>query len=156
MVDTQTPDRIEKQILIKAPRSRVWRAISDATEFGKWFGAAFEAPFEAGKPTNGRIVDPPGYEDAPWDMVIERIETERLFSFRWHPYAINPGQDYTDEPRTLIEFTLQEVDGGTLLTVVESGFDQVPLERRAEAFRMNEGGWAEQVVRVRDYVHAHP
>ncbi len=148
----QSTNRIEKQITINAPRSRVWRAVSDADEFGAWFGAKFAAPFEPGRQTEGKIVDPPGYEDAPWDMVIDRIEPEHYFSFRWHPYAIERGKDYSNEPRTLIEFTLEEVEGGTLLTIVESGFDEVPLERRATAFEMNAEGWTEQAQRVKRYV----
>jgi uncharacterized protein YndB with AHSA1/START domain len=145
-------DSIVKQVHINAPRSRVWRAVSDASEFGAWFGISFSAPFEAGKPAAGRIVDPPGYENAPFDMVVERIEPEHYFSLRWHPYAIDPATDYSQEPKTLIEFTLEEVGDGTLLTVVESGFDSVPLQRRAEAFEMNSGGWEIQVQRVRQYV----
>lgn len=150
----ESTDRIVKHVHIRAPRSRVWRAIADPEAFGAWFGARFDGPFEPGKRVDGRIVDPPGYEEAAWDIVIDRVEPEHYFSFRWHPYAIEPGIDYSGEPRTLIEFLLEEADGGTLLTVIESGFETIPLERRARAFEANEGGWAIQVERVREYVEA--
>ena len=141
-------DRIEKQIRLKAPRSRVWRALSNAEEFGKWFGVELKAKaFVAGQPVQGRITHP-GYEHVLWNVVIERIEPERLFSFRWHPYAIDPKVDYSKEPATLVVFELKDDAGGTLLSVVESGFDNIPAARRDEAFRMNSGGWEAQMNNI--------
>jgi uncharacterized protein YndB with AHSA1/START domain len=151
MTETAT-DRIHKEIELKAPRSRVWRAISNPEEFGQWFQVDMSgAKFEAGKPVQAKMTYP-GYEGQPFEIVIDRIEPERLFSFRWHPYGIDPNYDYSDEPMTLVEFELAEIAGGTRLTVTESGFDSIPLARRAEAFRMNEGGWEEQIHNVEAYV----
>ena len=160
-----TPDRIEKKILLKAPLARVWRAISDAAQFGTWFGVAFDGPFVAGQKVAGRIVptkvDPEvaaaqkEFEGAPFDIIVDRIEPERLFSFRWHPYAAEKDHDYSKEERTLVTFELEAVDGGTLLRVTESGFDKVPLERRAKAFTMNEGGWEAQTRLVQKYLEQH-
>jgi uncharacterized protein YndB with AHSA1/START domain len=147
-----TTDRIEKQILLRVPRSRAWRAIATAREFGAWFGVSIEAEFIPGATVTGRIVEPPGYEQYPWTITVEHVEPESLFSFRWHPYAIDPDKDYSDEPTTLIEFRLQEVPEGTQLTVIESGFDTIPLARRAEAWRMNDEGWAIQVENLARYV----
>jgi uncharacterized protein YndB with AHSA1/START domain len=147
---TTTTDKIEKEVLIHAPRSRVWRALTDSKEFGAWFRAEFQEPFRQGVTIRGRILHP-GYEHLTFEMAVETIEPERLFSFRWHPYAIDPDVDYSKEPTTLVELTLTDAEGGTLLRVVESGFDAIPLARRAEAFRMNEGGWAEQMKNI----HAH-
>ena len=144
-------DRIEKKIVLHAPRSRVWRAIADAKEFGSWFGVVLESPFAAGARVRGKITEP-GYEHVVMEITIERIEPERLFSYRWHPYAIEPGVDYSSEPTTLVEFRLEEVPGGTALTITESGFDQIPAARRMEAFRMNDQGWTEQVKRIERYV----
>ena len=144
-------DRIEKKVILKAPRSRVWRALVDAEQFGEWFGVKLEGPFEAGARVRGRITSA-GYENLPLEVTVERIEPERLFSYRWHPYAIDPKVDYSSEPTTLVEFRLEEVPGGTELTVTESGFDQIPAARRAEAFRMNDQGWASQVRRIERYV----
>lgn len=146
-------DRIEKHIVLRAPRARVWRALTDAREFGAWFRVALEGEFTAGVTLRGRITHP-GYEHVTMEMQIERIEPERLFSYRWHPYAIAPGVDYTNEPTTLVEFQLEEVDGGTRLTIVESGFDRIPAARRDEAFRMNEGGWQEQLGNIERHVAA--
>ncbi len=145
-------DRIEKKIVLRAPRSRVWRAISDAKEFGTWFGVVLETPFTPGARVSGRITIP-GYEHGVLNITIERIEPERYLSFRWHPYAIDPDLDYSTEPRTLVEFTLDETaGGGTELTVVESGFDRIPAARRAEAFRMNDQGWAGQLKNIERHV----
>ncbi len=145
-------DRIERKIVLMAPRSRVWRAIADAAEFGSWFGVKLEAPFAPGAQVTGRITSR-GYEHVVMSITIERIEPERLFSFRWHPYAIEPGVDYSSEPTTLVEFTLDEAAGGGIeLTVVESGFDRVPAARRAEAFRMNDEGWAGQLKNIERHV----
>ena len=159
------PDRIEKKITLRAPVSRVWRAISDAREFGAWFGVAFDAPFVAGGRVTGKIrpteVDPEvaklqaPYEGQAFDFTIDRIEAPRLFSFRWHPFAVEPGVDYSKEPATLVIFELAEVEGGTLLKITESGFDRIPLERRAKAFAANEGGWEHQTRLVQKYVQAH-
>jgi uncharacterized protein YndB with AHSA1/START domain len=140
-------DRIEKKVFLKAPRSRVWRAIANAQEFGEWFGVKLEGTFAPGASLEGRITTQ-GYDHLTMKVSVERVEPERLFSYRWHPYAIEPNVDYSSEPTTLVEFRLQEVPGGTELTVVESGFDRIPLERRATAFRMNEQGWAEQLKNV--------
>ena len=144
-------DRIEKKILLRAPLKRVWRALCDFKEFGAWFGVKFDAPFKPGARVSGKIVGTAvdaevaklqkQQERVPFEITIERIEPERLFSFRWHPHAIEPGVDYSKEPTTLIEFTLEEVSGSVLLTVTESGFDQIPLARRAQAFKANEQGW---------------
>lgn len=144
-------DRIEKTVEIKAPVSRVWRALTDYREFGTWFCVKVEGPFVIGQPAYGQITHP-GYEHLRWEAVVRKMEPERLFSFTWHPYAVESGRDYSGEPPTLVEFTLQEIAGGTLLRVVESGFDKIPAERRLEAFRMNEGGWREQVGNIKRHV----
>jgi uncharacterized protein YndB with AHSA1/START domain len=144
-------DRIEKEIVMKAPRARVWRALTDPAEFGKWFGAVMQDAFAPGARARGRITHP-GYEHLTLEMTVERMEPERLFSWRWHPYAVDPKQDYSGEPTTLVECELTEVPGGTRLRIVESGFDRIPLARRAEAYRMNEGGWAAQVQNIARYV----
>jgi uncharacterized protein YndB with AHSA1/START domain len=144
-------DRIEKQIVIRAPRSRVWRALTDAREFGKWFGVHLEDAFAPGGPARGRITSP-GYEHLILEVHVERMERERLFSFRWHPHAVDPKHDYSSEPTTLVVFELEDIPEGTRLKVTESGFDQIPIARRAEAFRMNSGGWAQQVENIAAYV----
>lgn len=144
-------DRIERQVVLKAPRSRVWRALTDPQEFGSWFGVKVQGGFAPGARVRGAITHP-GYEHVVWDIAIEKMEPERLFSWRWHPYAVEPGVDYSKEPATLVEFTLEEVPGGTLLTVVESGFDQVPLARRALAYRMNGDGWTAQMRNIERHV----
>ena len=146
-------DRIEKNIVLQAPRARVWRAIASAEEFGAWFGVQLVGGFAPGARLTGRITTP-GYEHLTMEIAVERVDPERLISYRWHPYAIEPGVDYSDEPATLVEFHLAEVPGGTQLTVVESGFDHLPLARRAEALRMNDQGWAEQMKNIERYVAA--
>ena len=147
-------DRIERQILLKAPRARVWRALSNAEEFGNWFGVSFKGKtFEAGKHVQGQITYP-GYEHLVFDALVERIEPQRLLAFRWHPAAIDPNFDYSKEPTTLVEFTLEDAEGGTLLRLVESGFDKIPPSRRLEAFRMNSGGWDEQMKNIEKHVAA--
>ena len=148
---TTTTDRIVKTVALRAPRSRVWSAIADAGQFGDWFRVKFENEFTEGATVRGTITEP-GYEHVKMEMLIDRIEPERYFSYRWHPYAIEPGVDYSPEPTTLVEFTLDETATGTVLTIVESGFDRVPLARRAEAFRMNEGGWAAQIKNIERHV----
>jgi uncharacterized protein YndB with AHSA1/START domain len=144
-------DAIEKQIALRAPRARIWRALTDAREFGTWFGVKLEGAFEVGKAVRGRITHP-GYEHLVFEMTIERMDPQDIFVYRWHPYAIDPAVDYSSEPTTLVEFRLQETDGGTMLTLVESGFDRIPAHRRAEAFRMNEQGWTAQVENIRRHV----
>jgi uncharacterized protein YndB with AHSA1/START domain len=155
-------DRIEKRIMLNAPRTRVWKAVAEAEQFGTWFGVKFDGPFQVGKPLRGVMVgtkvDPEvakaqqPYAGKPFDIVVERIEPERLFSFRWHPYAVEPGVDYSKEPTTLIEFTLEEKDNGVMLTITESGFDRIPLERRAKAFTANEEGWTKVITLVEKYL----
>ena len=146
-----TTDQIEKQILLHAPKSRVWRALTDSGEFGTWFRVKLESGFAAGQRATGKVTHP-GYEHLKFEMVVERMDAERLFSFRWHPYAIEPGVDYSKEPTTLIEFRLEKAADGTNLTVIESGFDRIPLERRAKAFTANEGGWDMTVGLIEGYL----
>ena len=148
MVDT---DRIEKKILLRAPRSRVWRALTDAEEFGSWFGVKLSTGFDTGKQVTGRITHP-GYEHLELTVHVEQMDAERLLSVRWHPYAVDPDVDYSQEPMTLVEFRLAEAPEGTLLTVVESGFDRIPAARRNEAFRMNDAGWSAQVENIERHV----
>jgi uncharacterized protein YndB with AHSA1/START domain len=147
-------DRIEKKVILSAPRSRVWRAITNAEEFGAWFRVKLEGAFVEGATIRGKVTHP-GYEHLTMEVQVERIEPERYFAYRWHPYAIDPTVDYSPEPMTLVEFRLDDADGGTLLTIVESGFDRVPLARRAEAFRTNEQGWTEQTRNIDRHV-SHP
>lgn len=144
-------DRIEKRVTLKAPRTRVWKALVDSTEFGKWFGVKIEGPFVPGATARGRITIPK-YDHINAEFQVERIEPESYFSYRWHPYAIDPAVDYSHEPTTLVEFKLEEDGASTVLTIVESGFDRIPLARRAEAFRMNDGGWTAQVKNLENYV----
>jgi uncharacterized protein YndB with AHSA1/START domain len=146
-----TTDRIEKSVTIGAPRSRVWSAIANAEKFGVWFGVTLDGPFAAGQTIRGKITHP-GYEHLAMELQIDRIEPERYFSYRWHPYAIDPGIDYSTEPTTLVEFRLDDLNGNTVLTIAESGFDRIPLERRAKAFTMNDGGWAQQITNIEQYV----
>jgi uncharacterized protein YndB with AHSA1/START domain len=146
-----TTDRIERQIRLRHPRSKMWRALTDSREFGTWFGATFSEAFKPGARLQAKITHP-GYEHMTMAVTIERMEPERLFSWRWHPGACEPGESFADEPMTLVVFELQEIPEGTLLTVVESGFDQIPLARRAKAFRENEEGWAGQMKAVAEYL----
>jgi uncharacterized protein YndB with AHSA1/START domain len=158
-------DRIEKQVFLNAPRERVWRAIADAREFGRWFGIAFDGPFVAGRRVTGRIVPTTvdaevaktqqPYEGIAVEFTIERMEPPRLFSYRWHPGGVDPAVDYSKEPTTLVEFTLEERPGGTALTITESGFDRIPLARRAKAKAGNEAGWAAQATLVAKYLDLH-
>jgi uncharacterized protein YndB with AHSA1/START domain len=150
-MDTPTTDRIEKQILLHAPRSRVWRALTDAEEFGSWFRVKLSGHFAPGERTTGKVTYP-GYEHLTMEVRVDRMEAETLFSFRWHPGAVDPKVNYSSEPTTLVEFRLETVVGGTLLTVVESGFDPLPAGRRDEAFRMNNMGWAEQLSNIERHV----
>ena len=144
-------DRIEKKIVVRAPRSRVWRAIASAKEFGTWFRVDLDGVFTEGRTTRGKITHP-GFENVTMELLIERIEPERYFSYRWHPYAIDPAVDYSAEPTTLVEFILEETEGGIEVTIVEFGFDRIPLARRAEAFRMDDNGWAGQIKNLARYV----
>lgn len=144
-------DRIEKRIELKAPLSRVWRALTDYREFGLWFRVKLDGPFVPGQISSGWITYP-GYEHLKWEAVVQKMEPERLFSFTWHPYAVDPQVDYSNEPPTLVEFRLEGTPGGTLLTVTESGFDKIPAGRRPQAFRMNEGGWTEQMKNIASHV----
>lgn len=145
------PDFIEKRLELKAPVSRVWRAITDYKEFGEWFRVRLEGPFVPGQPAEGNILHP-GYEHIRWRAVVQKIEPEHLFSFTWHPYAIDMSKDYSGETPTLIEFRLSPIPGGTLLVLRESGFSHVPAGRRAEAFRMNDHGWTEQMKNIAAHV----
>ena len=147
-------DRIEKQVRLRASRSRVWRALTDADEFGQWFRVKLVTPFAVGERALGHITYP-GYEQLRFEATVERMEPERLFSLRWHPAAIDATKDYSGEPATLVEFRLEDdTGGGTLLTVTESGFDALPPERRNEAFRMNDEGWAIQMTNIQAHVDA--
>jgi uncharacterized protein YndB with AHSA1/START domain len=156
------PDRIEKTIMLRAPRARVWRALSNADEFGSWFGMKFNGQFAPGARLRGVMtpttVDPEvaslqkPHEGMPFEIIIDRIEPERLFSFRWHPFAIDASVDYSQEPTTLIVFELEQVGTDIKLTVTESGFDQIPLERRAQAFTANDDGWTMVVKLIEKYL----
>jgi uncharacterized protein YndB with AHSA1/START domain len=146
-----TTDRIEKEVVLRASRARVWRALTDSREFGAWFGVKLEGDFAVGRSVKGPITIP-GYTHVTMEVIVESIEPERLFSYRWHPYAVDPKQDFSAEPMTLVEFRLEDASGGTRLSIVESGFDQLPPHRRDEAFRMNEPGWQAQLENVRKHV----
>lgn len=147
---TIVPDRIERKIRLHVPRNRVWRAITDPKEFGTWFGVKVDGPFLPGQKSRGRITHK-GYEHLKWEITVERIEPERAFSFRWHPYAVEPTFDYSVETPTLVEFRLEEVPSGTELSLVESGFDRVPEIRRAEAYHRNAEGWTHQMEAIEKY-----
>lgn len=145
-------DRIEKQTVLKASPARVWRAISTAKEFGSWFGVRLDQEFAAGRSVTGTVE----YEgrSVSFELQVDRIEPERLIAFRWHPYAVEQGVDYTQEPTTLVELAIEPAGSGTRLTIVESGFDRIPEARRAKAFEMNAGGWAAQLDNITKYVDA--
>jgi uncharacterized protein YndB with AHSA1/START domain len=142
---------IAKRIELKAPLSRVWRALTDYREFGEWFGVRLDAPFVPGQASRGRITYP-GYEHVTWEATVQKMEPEKLFSFTWHPYSVDPEVDYASEPPTLVEFRLEAKDGGTVLVLTESGFDAIPKDRQFEAFRMNERGWTEQMTNIARHV----
>ena len=144
-------DRIEKTIELNAPVERVWRALTDPAEFGAWFGVNVETPFTPGEPARGHITNP-GYEHLVWEVRIRSMERPRLFSFTWHPYAVDPEVDYSGETPTLVEFRLEPKPSGTRLQVTETGFDAIPVHRRDEAMRMNDGGWAQQVLNIKAHV----
>jgi uncharacterized protein YndB with AHSA1/START domain len=155
IMTTSTTDRIEKEVLLRAPRSRVWRALTDSREFGAWFQIRFTEPFRPGATLHGQITYP-GYEHLAGDFVIETMEPERLFVYRWHPFATDPNYDYSGEPMTRVEFHLEDAEGGTRLRLVESGFDAIPIARRAEALKSNDGGWTEQMKNIERHVAAGP
>jgi uncharacterized protein YndB with AHSA1/START domain len=144
-------NRIEKRIELKAAVSRVWRALTDYREFGEWFRIKLDGPFLPGQISRGHITYP-GYEHLKWEAVVQAVEPERLFSFTWHPYAVNPEIDYSKETPTLVEFRLEKTAAGTLLLLTESGFDKIPSDRRLEAFRRNDGGWTEQMKNIEGHV----
>jgi len=162
---TVISDRIQKTVTLRAPRSRVWRAVSDSKEFGEWFGVRFDGPFKSNTPLRGAITPTRAdaevanlqkpYEGMTFEIIVDRIEPERLFSFKWHPFAVEKGVDYSSEPMTLIVFELEDVADETRLTITESGFDQIPLERRARAFTANTGGWSKQVELIAKHLAAH-
>jgi uncharacterized protein YndB with AHSA1/START domain len=155
-------DRIEKSIFLRAPQERVWRALSDAREFGDWFGMEFDGEFAAGKRMTGRIkptkADPAvaemqkKYAGMAVELVVDRLEPMSVFSYRWHPFAIDPAIDYSHEPMTLVTFTLEPAEGGTMLRIVETGFDSIPIARRADAFEANEEGWDKQMQLIEKYL----
>lgn len=154
-MEKRTENRVEKRIELKAPVARVWRALTDYREFGEWFRVKLDGPFVVGQVSRGHITYP-GYEHLQWEAVVQKMETERLFSFTWHPYAVDPKKDYSGETPTLVEFRLEKTPAGTLLVVTESGFDKIPAGRRDEAFRMNDGGWAQQTKNIAAYVAEKP
>jgi len=159
-------DRIEKKILLRASRARVWRALTNSAEFGTWFGMEFDGPFRPGGKMKGVIVGTKvnpevarlqkAHQGKRFEIVIEQMEPERLFSFRWHPYAVDPSVDYSAEPTTLVAFALEEKPEGIELTVSESGFDKIPLARRAEAFKANEQGWVVMIKVLEEYLVQNP
>jgi len=151
MTTTTSSDRIERQVFLKAPRSRVWRALTDSSQFGEWFGIRASAPFTPGARVRAEVTNPQ-YKGVTFDMMIQDVEPEQLFSWRWHPNAIDQSRDYSVEPTTLVAFRLEDAPGGTLLKIVESGFDGVPPERRLGAYRGNEQGWDYQVTAIERYV----
>lgn len=158
-------NRIEKQVLLRASKDRVWRALTDSNEFGSWFGMRLEGPFRAGEKLRGSIQ--PTTVDAEVaemqrphagkkvELMIDRIEPQNLFSFKWHPFAIEPNKDYSQEPMTLVTFVLREQDGGILLTITETGFENIPLARRSEALKANDGGWTKQCGLIAKYLDRH-
>ena len=148
-------NQIEKKIELKAPASRVWRALTDYREFGEWFRVKLDGPFVPGEVSTGYFTWP-GYEHLKWQAVVQEMDPEQYFSYTWHPYALDPNVDYSLETPTLVEFRLEKTPTGTLLVVTESGFDDIPAERRDEAFRKNDGGWAQQVKNIETYVADKP
>lgn len=154
-----TPSSIEKRIELKAPVSRVWCALTDYREFGQWFKVKLESPFVPGQVSRGQITYP-GYEHVTWEARVEKMELERLFSFTWpHVRSFdNTGKptDYSNAPRTLVEFRMEPISGGTLLTLTESGFESIPADWRPEAFRRNDGGWTDQMKNIESHVTQNP
>jgi uncharacterized protein YndB with AHSA1/START domain len=148
-------NRIEKRIELKAPVSRVWRALTDHREFGEGFRVKLDGPFVPGQVSRGQITYP-GYEHLKWEAVVQEMEPESLFSFTWHPYAVDLKVDYSNENSTLVEFRLEKIPTGTLLLLTESGFENIPSDRRLEAFRSNDGGWTEQMKNIESHVAQKP
>jgi uncharacterized protein YndB with AHSA1/START domain len=155
MNEQKQQNKIEKRIELKAPITRVWRALTDYREFGEWFQVKLEGPFAAGQSARGYLTYP-GYENLKFEVAVQKMEPERLFSFTWHPYAVDPKEDYSKETPTLVEFRLEKIPSGTLLNVSESGFDKVPAKRRDVAFRMNNEGWGIQLENIAKYVANKP
>lgn len=155
-------DRIEKKVLLRASLDRVWRAVSDSSEFGRWFGVRFDGPFVAGESVRGvitptevdddvaRMQEPHAGVADTWDVVA--IEPRRRLAYRWHPFGPEQDVEYGSEPTTLVEFTLTEAPDGVWLQIVESGFDAIPAERRATAFKANSEGWTHQCDLVAKYL----
>lgn len=152
---TRTPDRIEKSIELRAPVSRVWRALTEHAEFGAWFRVKLEEPFRVGEESHGPILYP-GYEHLIWRAVIQQIDPEQFFAFTWHPYAVDPKLDYSEETPTLVEFRLEPTAAGTRLSLTESGFTDLPDHRRDEAFRRNDDGWTQQMKNLEEYLAQNP
>jgi uncharacterized protein YndB with AHSA1/START domain len=158
-----TTDRIEKSVVLRAPRERVWRAITDSAQFGTWFGVEFPDPFAPGKLMRGTLVptkvdegvakSQESFAGMAFELVVDRIDPMSLFSFKWHPHAVDPKKNYSAEEMTTVTFALDDAPGGTRLTITESGFDKIPLARRAEAFRSNDGGWTEEAQLFEKYIH---
>jgi len=149
----ETADRITKQVTLRAPRTRVWRALIEPKQFGSWFGVKLDGPAFVERAVARGPITYPGYEHMMLEMQIERVDPEHYFSYRWHPNAHDPAIDYSSEPTTLVEFHLDDLgNGSTALTIVESGFDRIPVARRADAWRSNNGGWAEQVRNIDAYL----
>jgi uncharacterized protein YndB with AHSA1/START domain len=153
MAEVIDQDRIEKEVIIAAPVSKVWDALTDYKKFGAWFRVKLDGPFKEGEVTRGRITSP-GYENLKWETLVIRMEPEKLFAFSWHPNAIDPDMDYSGEPQILVEFHLTPSDGGTRLLITESGFSKLPDARRLEALRSNSEGWDIQAQNIADYVTA--
>lgn len=151
MTTTTSTDRIEKLVNLDVPRARVWRALTDVKQFNAWFGSALTGTFKPGTEVSGKLTFKK-YEHITMTLWIEKMEAERLFSFRWHPYAIEEGIDYSAEPTTLVTFTLEDAAGGTTLRIVESGFDKIPESRRAKAFSSNSGGWDGQIRNIQKFL----
>jgi uncharacterized protein YndB with AHSA1/START domain len=149
---THSTDRIEKTTVLRAPQTRVWRALTDAKQFATWFGITLDEAFVVGRTVTGQLSM--RGEQFTIEFAIERMEPEHTFAYRWHPYAIDKNTDYSAEPMTLVEFRLKSVAEGTELTVIESGFDRIPAHRRDEAYRMNEGGWRSQIEKLRRHVES--
>lgn len=155
-------DEVRKRVLLRAPRTRVWEALTDSKKFGTWFGCELDDPFEVGARVHGRIVptkvDPDvakaqePYAGVEFEVVVDRIEPMTRFSFRWHPGDVVPETQYPDAEMTTVTFEIEDAEGGVLLTIIESGFDRVPLERRAKVFEMNDGGWAAQTKLIEKYL----
>jgi uncharacterized protein YndB with AHSA1/START domain len=144
-------DRIDRTIELNAPIERVWRALTDHNEFGQWFRVKLHGPFAPGKLATGHITYP-GYEHVKWEVMIKQMHFPQLFSFTWHPYAVQAGVDYSHETPTLVEFRLEPTARGTRLSISESGFEALPAHRQPDALRMNAGGWEQQAANIRIHV----